>query len=205
MMQPAVEGQVQVEGAGEGEVMAQHALAIGNHRKACDGFSAVVAQGTGLWTSPSPCTEWDARGVVEHVIGFHDELLLRPTGTSPTHPDDDPIARWAATAAAIDLAMEVAAADGSGDQPNRSDVNLDRLLPALTGEVLAHTWDLAKALAVDPNLDAALCQVSYNFLRANEDKVRATGLFGAAVPVPGTADAASQFVAFIGRDPGWTL
>jgi hypothetical protein len=47
---------------------------IADHGTACSGFSAIVAHGEGSWTNPSPCAEWDARGVVEHVIGFHDEL-----------------------------------------------------------------------------------------------------------------------------------
>ena len=92
----------------------------------------------------------------------------------------------------------------SVDEPTRSDVDLDRLLPALTGEVLAHTWDLAMAIGIDPQLDAELCEVSYDFLRSNEAQVRSSGLFGAAVPLPSDADAATRFIAFIGRDPGWT-
>lgn len=166
--------------------------AITNHRRACNGFSAVVAQGDGRWANPSPCAEWDARGVVEHVIGFHDELLLGPTGTTPVRDQDDPAARWAATVPAIDLATDVA-----------GEVDLDGLLPVLTGEILAHTWDLAMALGVDPHLDAELCAVSYERVRANEEKLRSSGLFGAAVQVPTDADVARQFIAFVGRDPAW--
>jgi hypothetical protein len=95
-----------------------------------------------------PCPDWDARGVVEHVIGFHHALLLRPTGTKPLRPKDDPIARWAVTVSAIgDSAVELASPH-DGDPP--SELNLDRLLPALTGEVLAHMWDLAKAIWTRP-------------------------------------------------------
>lgn len=170
---------------------------INNYRSARNGFTAVVAQGEGRWADASPCPEWDARGVVEHVIGFHDQLLLGPTGTTPTRPQDDPIARWGETARAIDSAIDVASST------DVADVNLDGLLPALTGEFLAHTWDLAKAIGVDPHLDPELCELSYAFMHANEEQVRATGLFGAAVPLD-NADSAAQFIAFIGRDPAWT-
>ena len=34
--------------------------------------------------------------------------------------------------------------------------------------------------------------------------MRASGLFGAAV-TSSNADAAAQFIAFVGRDPAWTL
>ena len=70
------------------------------HVVACEGFSAVVHQADGGWANPSPCTESDTRGVLEHVIGFHDVLLLRPTGTKPRSArKDDPVARWDLTAA----------------------------------------------------------------------------------------------------------
>ena len=175
---------------------------ITNHRRACTGFSAIVAQGEGSWRNPSPCAEWDARGVVEHVIGFHDELLLRPTGTEPMRPQDDPIARWAATVPAIHSAMVLASSsDDIGDSPIAPAVNLDQLLPALTAEVLAHTWDLAQAIGVDAYLDTELCEVSYDFMRANEAQVRSSGMFAAAVP-PDKTDAAVQLIAFLGRDPG---
>jgi uncharacterized protein (TIGR03086 family) len=166
---------------------------IANHRRACAGFSAIVAQGEGRWMNPSPCADWDAGGVVEHVIGFHDELLLRPTGTEPPRPADDPIIRWAETVAAIRSAVEKAPS---------SDIDLDQLLPALTAEVVTHTWDLAQAIGVDPELDVELCEVSYDFMRANEEPMRSSGLFGDAVG-PDDTDAATRLIAFLGRDPGW--
>src|SRR3954468_18291361 len=103
--------------------MTQAYSAINNYRSARNGFTAVVAQGEGRWTDPSPCPDWDARAVVEHVIGFHDQLLLGPTGTIPTRPQDDPIARWQETAHAIDSAIEVASSK------DVAEVNLDGLLP----------------------------------------------------------------------------
>jgi uncharacterized protein (TIGR03086 family) len=178
---------------------------ISNHRRACSGFTLVVAQGEGRWTDPSPCPEWDARGVVEHVIGFHDELLLHPTGIKPMREEDDPIARWEVTIAAIDSAIEVASSKSPEDPPLPPAVDLDQLLPALTAEVLAHSWDLATALGVDPRLEAELCQVAYDFMRRNEEQIRSSGMFGSTVSVPQGADGATQLIAFLGRDPGWAL
>jgi uncharacterized protein (TIGR03086 family) len=177
---------------------------ITNHRSACSGFSAIVAQGEGSWRNPSPCSEWDARGVVEHVIGFHDELLLRPTGIEPVRPEDDPVARWALTVPAIRSAVETASSKDLRERPVPAEVDLDQLLPALTAEVLTHTWDLAKAIGVDPHLDPELCQVSYDFMRANEAQVRSSVMFGAAVSRPNNTDAVTQLIAILGRDPGWT-
>jgi uncharacterized protein (TIGR03086 family) len=175
---------------------------VDNYRTACQGFAAVVAQGEGSWTNPSPCPDWDARGVVEHVIGFHGELLLRPTATEHECPTGDPGARWSATASAIHSAIAMAS---SLDDPRVSpEVDLVRLLPALTAEVLVHTWDLAKAIGVEPHLDAELCEVAYDFMRANEERVRSSGMFDSSVPASNTPDAATRLIAFLGRDAGWT-
>ncbi len=176
---------------------------VTDHRRACRGFSAVVSQGEGRWTSPSPCAEWDAAGVVEHVIGFHDELLLRPTGTKPVCPKDDPKARWAVTVSAMDSAMELASSNDHGDPHPPAEVDLGHLLPALTAEVLAHTWDLAEAMGVDPHLDTGLCEASYALMQANEEQMRSSGMFGPAVPVRDDADSATLLIAFLGRDPDW--
>jgi uncharacterized protein (TIGR03086 family) len=172
------------------------------HLLACEGFSAIVHQADGAWDNPSPCTEWDARGVLEHVIGFHDVLLLRPTGTKPKRPRDDPTARWDVTAAAVRAAVDGSRAEPSADDSSQPD--LARLLPMLTTEVLLHTWDLARALGVDPRLDSGLCEVSYQMALSNDQKLRSSGLFGPAIPVPDDTDPATRLVAFLGRDPEWT-
>ncbi len=153
------------------------------------------------WDSPSPCPEWDARGVVEHVIGFHDVLLLHPTGTKPVRPRHDPGERWAVTVPAILSAI---------DPPDRLPVtdrasppDLERLLPMLTLDVLVHSWDLARAVGIEPQLDPDLCLIAYRTARPNDRRLRASGMFGSAVSVAEDADPATLLVAFLGRDPAW--
>lgn len=175
---------------------------VERHIQACRGFSDIVARSVGRWERPSPCAEWDARGVVEHVIGFHDVLLLVPLDAKPHRPKGDPAARWAVTATAIGTAVRAVSGDpapGSGGAPD-----LGRLLPVLTADVLVHTWDLARAVGVDPGLDLGLCAISYEVVRPNDEQIRHSGMFGPAVPVPDDADAGTKLVAFLGRDPSWT-
>ena len=80
---------------------------VDRHRRACDGFSNIAAQlHHDQWDLPTPCTEWDARAVVEHVIGFHEFLLLRPLGVRAHRPQTDPAARWSATSVAMFAALD---------------------------------------------------------------------------------------------------
>jgi uncharacterized protein (TIGR03083 family) len=161
---------------------------IERHRRACDGFSAAVdAVPADRWDVATPCTEWDARALVEHVIGFHEVLLLRPMGVKAHRPREGPTERWRATSAAMFAALEV-------DEP---------VLAALTNDVLVHTWDLATATGLERDLDPELVAAAVDSARGVELD-RTSGMFGHEVRVPDDADAVTTLVAFFGRDPSWT-
>ena len=106
------------------------------------------------WGRATPCTEWDARALVEHVIGFHDFLLLRPMGVRANRPRGDPVARWEATRTAIFAALDAPGAiDQATDLPGGGQSTPRRMLAALTTEMLVHSWDLARATDQSPAPD----------------------------------------------------
>jgi uncharacterized protein (TIGR03086 family) len=174
------------------------------HRVACAGFSRVAELlHPDQWALPTPCPEWDASAIVEHVIGFHEYLILRPLGVRAHRPRSGPAARWAATSSvlfaalgapgALDLTVEL---PGGGHSSPRS------MLAALTTDVLVHTWDLARAAGVDPALNDDLCVRACD--AAARDRIGgASDMFAAPVPVAAQADAATKLVAMYGRDPAW--
>jgi uncharacterized protein (TIGR03086 family) len=180
--------------------------AIDRHRLACAGFDRTVATAaeTDSWDAPSPCTEWDARGVVEHVIGFQDTLLVSQLGFDAQRPRDDPQARWLATEAAIFTAL---AQEGTLDKvvevPGMGQSPVHHLLPTLTTDVLIHTWDLARAVGADDALDPELCRLAYERALPFDEVLRSSGMFGAKVAVAEDADLQTKLVAFFGRDPDW--
>jgi uncharacterized protein (TIGR03086 family) len=154
-----------------------------------------VGAASGRWEAPSPCSEWDARGVVEHVIGFHDVLLLKPLHAKPTRPPDDPIVRWSLTVDALFSALA---------SPTALDEKRTSLLGVLTTEVLVHTWDLSKATGRDVTLDFDLCEIGLARAAANRERLAASDMFGASVPVAETASVQDRLLGLFGRDPGWT-
>jgi uncharacterized protein (TIGR03086 family) len=165
-----------------------------DHRRVCDGFTVVARSVGDHWGAPSPCTEWDARGVLEHVIGFHDVLLLRPLGAKPARPKDDPEARWTVTVHALFDALS---------RPEVLDARRQSLLGTLTTDVLVHTWDLGKAIGVDVTLDPRLCQMGLERARANREQFEQSAMFAPAVSVPEEARAQDRLLGFFGRDPRW--
>jgi uncharacterized protein (TIGR03086 family) len=167
---------------------------LADHRLACDGFTAVVDAAAGWWDTPTPCSEWDTRGVVEHVIGFHDVLLLRPLDAKPQRPRDDPSARWALT---VDALFAVLALPGVMDDERTP------LVGVLTTDVVVHTWDLAKGIGVDASLDARLCGIGLERAVANRASFATSNMFGPRVIVSDDAPVQDRLLGEFGRDPAW--
>ena len=177
--------------------------AASRHLQACEGFSTVVAQVGDRWSAPTPCPQWDVRGIVEHVIGFHDVLLLRPLWMKPERPKADPVARWAVTVSAIASALDLTNRGAVVSVPGMANMTLAKLLPMLTTDVVVHTWDLAVAVGTPPTLHPKLCASAYETALNNEQTMESSGMFGPPVPVPEDADIVSKLVALLGRDPQW--
>lgn len=176
---------------------------VDDHRRACDGFAA-VADGVADddWHRPTPCTEWDTSALVEHVIGFHEFLLLRPLGVRAHRPRTGPAARWRATSDALfGLLAQDGALDLVAELPGGGTSRPREMLGALTTDVLVHTWDLARAVGRAPGLDPHTCAATYDAIA--EVGLTRGPLIAPAVPVGANADPVSKLVAFYGRDPAW--
>lgn len=178
-------------------------ILIEDHAKARQGFTKVVESvDASRWGGQSPCTDWDARGVVEHVIGFHEALLLKPLGVKADRPREDPVARWKATDAALNEALT----DGSLDQEVNGpmgETTPRSLLPALTGDVLMHSWDLARAADMDVDLDPDLSASALKMGQKNAGMLEKSGMFGKPVDVPEDAPVQDRMLGQFGRDPAW--
>ena len=96
------------------------------HLRSCEQFGAAVAAAGGKWDRPTPCADWSARDVLEHVIGFHDVLLLRPMGAKPDRPRYHPLQRWLLTHEALrSIFSRAALFDGTDRGPGRRQQSAD--------------------------------------------------------------------------------
>ncbi|UXA05448.1 maleylpyruvate isomerase family mycothiol-dependent enzyme [Mycobacterium sp. SMC-2] len=164
------------------------------HLAVCRRFGEAVWSADGRWDRRTPCDEWDARAVLEHVIGFHDVLVLRPLGLKPERPRADARARWQLTYDSLVEAFESGGVTA---------LDAFKLIPNLTRDVLVHTWDLARAVEADDRLDAAWCQLFYADLPADPQVLSSSEMFSAPVAVPSESDAQAKLLARLGRDPSW--
>jgi uncharacterized protein (TIGR03086 family) len=178
------------------------------HRRALDGFGRAVGAASGRWDTPTPCADWDAAGIVDHVIGFHQVLLLNPLDLR-VETSEDPSRRWENARRVIGDALDDARlGERPLDIPARgnlgpSQLDLAKLVPVLTTDVLVHTWDLAQAVQADDHLDDELCALAYERAQANEARLRTSGMFGPRVPVSDSASTQTKLLALLGRDPDW--
>ena len=164
--------------------------------------------------APTPCTEWDVRALVNHVIGtlwlaeglFSDQpprYPMAPGGLPPTDlAGDDPAAAYAeASAAAI-------AAAAAGDALTRVHVTPMGEMPGpglagfTTLDILVHGWDLAKATGQPADLDGRLAAHVLGFAaQALATPGSRAGRIGPAVPAAADAPVTSRLAAFLGRQP----
>jgi uncharacterized protein (TIGR03086 family) len=180
------------------------------HLAVCRRFGETVRAANGKWHRRSPCVAWDARGVLEHVIGFHDVLLLRPLGLKPDRPHDDPQMRWQLTYRQLEKAFEpggrllgcvVDVPQLQGNPPTRLDVS--SMMPNLTRDVLVHTWDLARAIGANDRLDTRWCELFYAALPSDPGALSSSGMFESPVAVGAGFDTQSKLLARLGRNPRW--
>ena len=179
------------------------------HLRICRAFGDEVEL-TSDWQSQSPCSDWDARGVLEHVIGFHDVLLLRPLDAKPQRPKGDPVGRWIATVDALDRLLRrpglfdrVIDVPPVGNNPP-SQINAARLVPLLSLDVLIHTWDLSRAADHEIVLDTELCSTFLSGLPAEKTALSKTGMYGPPQEVPADSDSQTKLLARLGRNPDWS-
>jgi uncharacterized protein (TIGR03086 family) len=163
------------------------------HLAVCRRFGEAVVAAEGQWDRRTPCDAWDARAVLEHVIGFHDVLLLRPLDFKPDRPRNDPQVRWQLTYRSLAIALE------SGEV---TQLDAYRLLPNLSRDVLVHTWDLARAVGADDRLDPVWCE-SFCAGLPDPDALVASGMFKAPVAASTESDPQARLLARLGRDPFW--
>ena len=153
---------------------------------------------------PTPCTEWDVRGVINHMVGGNLRFAALVTGGSgPERGEDvlsgDPLAAFQDSFGRLCAAFDAA---GMLEQtfPNPFGEGPGAVLVSMrTCEMTVHTWDLAAATGQPRDLDPDLITFTDASLRARPIPRGGQSPFGAEQPAPDGATAADRLAAFFGR------
>ena len=163
------------------------------------------------WGSPTPCTEWSVRDLVNHVTGEDRWTVPLMQGSTiadvGSSLDGDLLGDRPGPAASAAATQAVAVVDER--LPSHGTVHLsygdekmDEYILQLCADHLVHAWDLAAATGGDTTLDPELVTEVAAWFADREQMYRAGGAIGPhqeAAPDP-----QSQLLAGFGRSATWT-
>ena len=157
---------------------------------------------------PTPCTDWDVRALLNHMIGLTRMAAAGAAGEAMPDWEADFVgedagvafaeaARDARAAFVAPGALERTVRMPWGEVPGAMLVRLNAM------DLTIHAWDLAKATGRPTELEPDLCETVLAFGRTmmKDEYRRPGGSFGAEVAVPAAAPACDRLAAFYGRRP----
>ncbi|MET0458270.1 MAG: TIGR03086 family metal-binding protein [Ilumatobacteraceae bacterium] len=157
------------------------------------------------WTNPSPCEEWDARGVVGHVIDVHG-MMLGPLDRqlSPAPPvAEDPAGAFAAARADVEAVLDDPELAGTEYDGAFGRTRVDQTIDGFLGfDLVVHGWDLARATGQDDTIAPDRVEAIWGMAQGLGDNLRRPGVCGPAVVVADDAPLQDRLLGLLGRDPG---
>ncbi len=165
------------------------------------------------WRRPTPCSEWDVRALVNHVVGANVryQLLLRGAPTEQVeatrtvdHLGDDPLVSFVATADGVvacfheDGALERVAHHATGDRTGRE------LLSMRVLDAAIHAWDLARAIGANETLDDDVVAFLLAYTADLDLGAQQPAFAPADADVPRNGPPQAQLLHRLGRHPNIT-
>jgi uncharacterized protein (TIGR03086 family) len=173
------------------------------YRRLSDAFAAkIAAVPANQWSAPSPCPDWTARDVVQHVIdtqGLFLGFVGKDLGPIPSVVDD-PGAAWDAARAKTQRELddpELAATEFDGFfGRSRYDEAVNRFL---CFDLVVHAWDLSRATGLDERIELEDITRVREQAESFGEAMRSPRAFGPEVEAPAGADEQTRLLAFLGR------
>jgi len=184
------------------------------YRRSVAGFADRVRQvRPDQWSAPTPCTDWDVRTLVNHIV--NEERWMPPLLAGATIADvgdrfdgdllgDDPAGSAADAARESDAAISEPGALDRIVHLSFGDFPASEYLRQMLADHLVHAWDLAAAIGADRKLDGDVIEECARWFAGVEDAYRSSGAIGPRVGVPAGAGDQDRLIAAFGRDPAWT-
>jgi uncharacterized protein (TIGR03086 family) len=187
----------------------------------------IAGVGSDQLGSPSPCFEYDVKGLLAHLVfvlhrvaalGRGDEAFAPNSMADAVVQHEDWVADWRAAAARVEEAW-------SDDAKLTQKVVLPwatmtgaEMLAMYVSEITTHTWDVAKATGQHPEWDDAVCRLALDAVHRDLPMADRTPMweefkanapanfqfdapFANAVAVGNDAPLIEQLVAWTGRRP----
>ena len=186
-------------------------LALDLLTRADDGFTQrLTLVRPDQWDAPTPCTAWDVRALVNHVVGANRRYTMLLHGATADdvdatrtadHLGDDPVASFLATATELNATIRERGAMARTAHHPAGERTGVQLLEMRILDVAVHTWDLARAIGADETLDPDVVA----FALSLHDTFQAGRERGSFARPPGTTPVGfspqGQLLHLLGRRP----
>ncbi len=183
---------------------------IALHDRALDALGITIEKiDSSQLGDPTPCSEFDVRALLNHVIGGNYRFVAiavgEPGAAVPATGDfvtDDAVMPYRESAAVLSQAwadpvvLDQTAHMPFGDFPGEFALGIHIV------EAVVHNWDLAKATGQPTELDPVLCEAAWQRSKDIDDSFRGPGRpFGPAIATPPAATATEKLMGWLGRQP----
>ena len=162
------------------------------------------------WHASTPCTEWDASQVANHIIGenlwagelFQGKTIEQVGSTLDGDlTGDDPAAAYRRSVEIARKAVEAPGAMEATCHLSFGDHSGADYASQLFMDTLIHGWDIAKGTGQDTRLDLELVAACLPIAEDLTRQFRSAGVFGEDLPVSADADPETKLLALVGRTP----
>ncbi len=162
------------------------------------------------WHVPTPCAEWDAQQVANHIIGenlwaaelFHGKTVAEVgAALDGDLTGDDPAAAYRRSVDVARKAIDAPAAMEATCHLSFGDYSGADYASQLFMDILIHGWDIAKGTGQQTRLDTELVSRCLPIAEEFTRKFRGAGVFGEDLAVAEDADQQTKLLALVGRRP----
>jgi uncharacterized protein (TIGR03086 family) len=173
-----------------------------------DGASIVSSLTAGDLSRPTACAGWDVKELLNHTLGECQMMTLVNQGETSGNDRGDLVGdgaglseTWARLGA-----ENIASWRTTGLQGERSYFygTFSAVASAVInlGEILVHSWDLARGIDIDFEVDPEQATLVHGLYAAIPlDGMRKGGMLAAEVSVPTDAPVAERMLGLLGRQP----
>ncbi|PXY31160.1 TIGR03086 family metal-binding protein [Prauserella muralis] len=162
---------------------------------------------------PTPCAEYDVRGLLNHLLYWAPRLLAAARKAPPPPPEPREEASRLVTGDWSDRLVTCAGELASAlRQPEAwqgtTTMGWSELPASMIGrmvlcEFVVHGWDLATATGRPLRCERSVAVAAERVMRELGESGRARNVFGPEVPIAADAPALEKALAMSGRDPSW--
>lgn len=164
---------------------------------------------TDQWSSPTPCTEWDVRTLVDHLV--YETLWVPDLVTGATLADvgdryegdrlgGDPVTSWTSARTAAAEGVRAATLDVPV-HTSGGELTADEYLTQMLFDAAIHGWDLATSIGADHTIPDDVARDLKAWFAPQVDQMVAARIIAEPVSVSSEADAATRLIALSGRTP----